>query len=265
MLERELHQGASLLHHAPDTELRVAGLAPVPDALGLESLWHTCAHLQNMGYPVVVLDGCSHESTLRPGLAQVLDQDPWSQTPGHEGFTNASTFAVLPAAHGLQRLAHHAHVDAPVGLSALQQYFHAYALVLIHAPVEWLGPLLQPHAGKPLVMVGSGTTGTQQAYQQIEHLALHMAHAIQVCAVVRGHSESLAARRARAQITTLQRCAVDLLGRPAAGSVVNAENAQDLQRLALQLLENAGTISSAIAAPLLPRGAPASTDFVRSH
>lgn len=265
MLERDLHQGASLLHHALDTELRVAGLAPVPDALGLETLWHMCAQLQRMGYPVVVLDGCSPESEARPGLAQILEQDPWSQPPGHAGFTNGASFAVLPAAQGLRRLVRNADVTGNTGLTQLQPHFHAYALALIHAPVEWLAPLMQPHSGKPLVMVAPGTAGTQQAYQQIEHLALQTERACQVCAVVRGHSESLPARRARAQITTLQRCAADLLGSQPAGSVVNAENTQDLQRLALQLLENAGTISSAITAPLSPRSAPASTDFIRSH
>lgn len=263
MLERVMHQGASLLHHAPDTELRVVALAPVPDALGLETLWHMCAQLQRMGYPVVVLDGCSPESATRPGLAQVLEQDPWSQPPGHAWFTDTNAFAVLPAAQGLRHLLQSADPSAPSGLTHLLPHFHAYALAVIHAPVEWIAPLLQPHAGKPLVMVAPGTQGTQRAYQQIEHLATQAARSCQVCAVVRGPGESLPARSARAQISTLQRCAADLLGRAPAGLVVNAENAQDLQRLALQMLENAGTISGAMR--LHPRSEPTSPDFVRSH
>jgi hypothetical protein len=250
MLERDMHQGASLLHHTPETELRVAALAPVPDALGLETLWHMCAQLQRLGYPVVVLDGCSHESQARPGLAQVLDQDPWSQNLDHACFTNASSFAVLPAAQGLRRLMQGADTGAPSKLAQLQPHFHSYALALIHAPVEWLGLLLQPLSGKPMVMVAPGTSGTQQAYQQIEHLATQAEQACQVCAVVRGSSETLPARRARAQITTLQRCAADLLGMSPASLVVNAESSQDLQRLALQMLENAGTISGATGFPL---------------
>jgi hypothetical protein len=250
MLERGMHQGASLLHTAPGTELRFAAVAGVPDALGLETLWHLCAHLQHLGYPTVVLDGCTPENEAAPGLEQLLEQDPWAETPGPDWHSGAASIAVLPSARGLHRLAHEAQAyGRPAPLAPLQPHFRAYALAVLHAPVQWLGPLLQASAATPLIFTPPGTAGTQQAYRQIKHLALHAGLPSQVCAVVRGR-ESTRARRARAQIATLQRCAADHLGIAQRGLVVDAENPQDLQRLALQLLENGGTIAGAGAPPL---------------
>ncbi len=259
-----MHQGASLLHSAPETELRFAAVAGVPDALGLETLWHLCAHLQRLGYPVVVLDGCTPESEAAPGLEQLLEQDAWSETPGPDWHSAASSIAVLPSALGLHRLAAAAQAGGLPPLAQLQPHFRAYALAVLHAPVEWLSPLLPSHSITPLIITAPGTAGTQQTYRQLKHLALHAGLPSQVCAVVRGR-ESAQARRAHAQIETLQRCAAEHLGLTQHGLVVDAENPQDLQRLALQLLENAGTMADAAVLPLYPGATLAPAHFVRSH
>lgn len=264
MLDRGQHQGASLLHDAPSTELRLAAVASVPSALGLETLWQLCAHLQRLGYPVVVLDGSTPESDAAPGLEQLLSQEPWDEAPGPDWHSGTSSLAVLPAALGLRRLAAQAEAGVPAPLAALHPHFRAYALAVLHAPAEWLAPLLPAHGTLPLVMAAPGTTGTQQTYLQIKHLALHAGLPCLVAAVARGR-ESAQARRARTQIATLQRCAGEHLGLAPLSLVVDAENPQDLQRLALQLLENAGTIADATVLPLYPGATAAPAHFVRSH
>lgn len=250
MLERGMHQGASLLHTAPETELRFTAVAGVPDALGLETLWHLCAHLQHLGYPTVVLDGCTPESEAEPGLEQLLEQDAWAETPGPDWHSGTSAITVLPSARGLHRLACEAQEHGlPSPLAPLQPHFRAYALAVLHAPVEWLSPLLQSHIATPLIIAAPGAAGTQQAYRQIKHLALQAGLPSQICTVARGR-DSAQARRARAQVATLQRCAADHLGITQRGLAVDAENPQDLQRLALQLLENGGTIAGIAPLPL---------------
>ena len=205
-----------------------------------------------------MLDGCAVESTHAPGLEQLLKQDSWRAPPGPLHGDGACV-AVLPAARGLLRLPD----TAP--LAPLHPLFRAYALVLLHAPVHQLAELLPQHTSVPLILTTPGTTGTQQAYRHIKQLAVQAGLSSQVCALVRGDSPAQQ-RQARTQIATLQRCAADYLGLAQQGLVVDADNPQDLQRMALQLLENAGTIEEAVAMPPLYASlAPATAPFVRSH
>lgn len=258
MLERGMHQGMGLLHRAPAEALRFAAVGSAPDALGLQVLWLLCEQLQRLGYPTIVLDGCAVESTHAPGLEQLLEQDSWRAPPGPLHGDGACV-AVLPAARGLLRLPD----TAP--LAPLHPLFRAYALVLLHAPVHQLAELLPQHTSVPLILTTPGTTGTQQAYRHIKQLAVQAGLSSQVCALVRGDSPAQQ-RQARTQIATLQRCAADYLGLVQQGLVVDADNPQDLQRMALQLLENAGTIEEAVAMPPLYASlAPATAPFVRSH
>jgi len=53
-------------------------------------------------------------------------------------------------------------------------------------------------------------------------------------------------RRVRGALQTLQECAQQHLCGPVRTTTIATQNPQDLQRLALQLLENAGTISEAL-------------------
>ena len=81
MLDTSFHQGAGLHSFTPQSELRVLAVASQAQAdRGLETLWHMCASLQRLGYPVVVLDGTACETEASPGLHHLLRQAPW-----HEG------------------------------------------------------------------------------------------------------------------------------------------------------------------------------------
>jgi hypothetical protein len=77
-----------------------------------------------------------------------------------------------------------------------------------------------------------------------------------------------AAERAQAQavLDNLRRCAQQYLGGLVHTAAIHRQNPQDIQRLALQLLENAGSIEAQTAsfAPL-PAAADAAAHFVRRH
>lgn len=259
MLDRGLHQGMGLLKRQPASGLRFAAVAQAPDANALHTLWLLCQQLQQLGYPTLVLDGCAAESEHSPGLAQLLQAGALPVAPQ---WGDGASVAVLPAAHGLRQLP----LDASVPLAPLQPLLRSYALVLLHAPVPQLSALLQPHSIVPLILAAPGTAGTQQAYRHIKHLHLHAALPSLVCALA-GNDSPAQERQARTQITTLQRCAADYLGLTQRGLVLHTQNPQDLQRLALQLLENASTITEAAPPlpPYYPRQAAAAAAFVRSH
>lgn len=248
-----------LLQRQPASHLRLAAVAQASDAAALHTLWLLCQQLQQLGYPTLVLDGCASESERSPGLAQLLQDGALPVAPQ---LGDGASIAVLPAAQGLRQLP----LSDSVPLAPLQPLLRSYALVLLHAPVPQLSALLQPHSITPLILAAPGTAGTQQAYRHIKHLHLHAGLPSLVCALVQGDSPAQE-RQARTQITTLQRCAADYLSLTQRALVLHTQNPQDLQHLALQLLENASTITQA--APALPpyyhRQAAAAAAFVRSH
>lgn len=267
MLDIGFHQGASLHSHTPQDELRLVAVAsPQDEAYGLETLWHVCLHLQRLGYPVVVLDGTARESDASPGLKDLLAHDPWSVGAGLGGGGDTSALAVLPAALGLHALARNPqHLVQP--LQILQPLFRRYALVVLHAPVTTLAsPLMAGTLTAPLLIMAPGKSGVVSSYRQLKHLALHAGLAGMVACVT---SSTAAGQRQLADdsLRALRECAGQHLGQQIRTSSIQAGSPQDLQRLALQLLENACTISAPGAASALPShftaGIPA--HIVQSH
>ena len=216
MLERGLHQGTGLLQNRPWARTRVAAVATAPDAASLDTLWRLCALLQSEGTSVVVLDA----SEANPGLEQLLTSTslctlPSAPTRLDDGAPGS--LAVLPAARGLQQLSTQAQPGTLCSLyqtcdttgtplARLLPMLRAYDLVLLHAPMSCLGPLLQPHGIRPLLLAQPGAEGTQEAYRQLKHLALYTGLSAQLCVVVAQPGDG-AERAARTQLATLQRCA----------------------------------------------------------
>lgn len=250
----------------PQVDLRLLAVLSQRDApMGLELLWQVCSSLQRLGYPVAVLDGTARETDNSPGLEHLLAAPSWQggmDTAGHP--TSASSLAVIPAAHGLVRLAERAAWnDGPV-LRRLHPLFRAYAVVVLYAPPETLAPLLRGSPTVPLVLTGPGSAGVMQSYHQLKHMAVHAGVHCTVASVLPpGQSGRL--RQSGAALQALQQCAERHLGTPLRTTTVQAASPQDIQRLALQLLENACTISAA--SPVLPTNNSPETPahFVRSH
>ena len=245
-LDTAQHQAAGLHGFTPEQQLR---LLPVvspasADHAPLEALWQLCSSLQRLSYSVVVLDGTARESDRAPGLAQLL---AGLSLPG--GAAASSSLAVLPAGRGLAQLARSA--AGPAALAPLGTLLRSYSLAVLYAPVELLAPLLHASAGVPLVMTGPAAQGLVGAYRQLKHLALHAG--LPACIVASIRPPGVQARPAQTAeaLATLQRSARAQLGLRIHTTTVAAERAQDIQRLALQLLENACTMDAGqpVAAP----------------
>ena len=270
MLEACFHQGAGLHRFMPQARLRVLGVAAPEHAApqALEALWQVCAALQKLAGPVLVLDGTAGESQEAPGLLHLLQQAPWHEREGAiaGGAAHASaSLAVLPAARGLPRLLHLAKDAQAPALQGLLPYFRAYGMLVLYAPADLLGVLLAQTAGMPLVLMSGDAEAVLAGYHGAKQLALHAGLTSRVVALLeRGD----AAERAQAQavLDNLRRCAQQYLGGLVHTAAIHRQNPQDIQRLALQLLENAGSIEAQTAsfAPL-PAAADAAAHFVRRH
>ncbi|MDR6214103.1 hypothetical protein [Paracidovorax wautersii] len=266
LLDTGLHQGSSLHSFMPQADLRVLAILSRPGTpLGLETLWQVCASLQRLGYPVAVLDGTAEETEDAPGLEHLLAAPSWQGSLcADTGAAGSASLAVIPAAHGLVRLAERSHWNDGSALQRLHPHFRAYALVALYAPPETMAPILRGSATVPLILAAPGAAGVVQSYQQLKHMTLHAGLQCTVASILPpGNARRAAA--AEAALQTLQRCSERHLGTPLRTTTVKASNPQDIQRLALQLLENAGTMGAA--SPMLP--ASHHTDvpahFVRSH
>jgi hypothetical protein len=268
MLDTGFHQGAGLHSFTPQAQLRVLAMASQDRASsGLEMLWQICANLQRLGYPVVVLDGTALETDEAPGLSHLLQQAPWNDGLGVSATASATSVAVLPAARGLHQLQRQAYTDGTPPLQGLLPHFRAYGLVVLHAPAGLLGPLLTHTSTMPLAVMEGGSAGVLTCYKSLKQIATHSGLPCTVASVLQ--KDTVAERRkTMAALRTLQDCAERHLGGRVRTTTVSAHNSHDVQRLALQLLENAGTITG-------PLGTLPSTSvtglsgtplhFVRSH
>lgn len=265
MLDIGFHQAAGLHSFTPQSELRVLAVASEGNAaLGVEALWQICAILQRLGYPVLVLDGTAQETEDSPGLLDLLQQTPWNNGVSMNMGATASSLAVIPAAKGLAQIGQTARRTHAAPLQSLLPYFRTYGLMVLHAPASTLGPLLTHTATIPLVVMGQGSAGVVNSYKSLKQIALHTGLPCMVAALLRG-SSAAERRKTQSALLTLQRCAERHLGGPVRTTTIAAQNTQDLQRLALQLLENAGTLSELQTAlpPYDPNSTPA--HIVRSH
>ena len=259
MLDLSLHQGTSLHCHTPEIELRLSAVVSQgPNGRALETLWQVCSHLQRLGYPVIVLDGTAEESYAAPGLQHLLTSTPRGNGSFAIGGAHASSLAVIPAFQGLYTLACNSpHVSQP--LQALQPLFRQYALIVVYASVATLStPLLKGTATAPLLLMQPGKSGIVSSYKQLKQLALHTGIAGTVACIT--DSDRPAQRREiDGELHTLRQCAARHLGQQIGTTSIYAASAQDMQRLALRLLENAGTLGApshgapAYAAPANPR------------
>ena len=265
MLDLGFHQAAGLHSFAPQSSLRVLAVASQGNTgNGLETLWQICASLQRLGYPVVVLDGTAQETEESPGLFDLMQQTPWSEGNPLNTGASASSLAVIPAAHGLQYLSRSAGHTHSSPLEGLLPCFRTYGLLVLHAPASTLGPLLTHTTTIPLVVMGRGSAGVLASYKNLKQIALHTGLPCMVAALLQGNTTS-ERRRAQSGLRTLEACAERHLGAPVRTTTISTQNPQDLQRLALQLLENAGTMGESLTALPPSNMADTPAHFVRSH
>lgn len=264
LLDTILHQATGLHSFTPQRDLRLLAVLSQPDSgPWLEMLWQLCSSLQRLGYPVVVLDGTAAESDQAPGLEQLLGATPWPGTEALDAAAASASLAVVPAARGLARLADPAQHPPGAALPRLLPLFRSYALMVLYAPPEQLAPLLRGSASVPLIMTGPGAQGMVRSYRQLKHMALHAGVGCTVASILPPHTAAHPRQTAEA-LATLQRSARGHLGLQIHTTTVAGARAQDIQRLALQLLENACTIDAPM--PMLPaHSLSALSPLERSH
>lgn len=262
MLDAHLHQGAGLLGFMPRNGLRVLAAASderTPESLDM--LWQACAALQRFGYPVMVLDGTTEETETAPGLLQLLSQPPWADA-AHQFVPDVTSLAVLPAAIGLQQLAR----SAPPHLSPLQPLlpcFRAYAVLVVVAPAHVLASALQHTDITALVTMHPGAKAVVHSYQVLKQMALAAGTPCLVAALT--PTGEPARQQAVDALRALQLCAQRHLDTQVHTTVIRNGHAPDSQRLALQLLENAGTIDGALPTSRLNPTAASPEYSIRSH
>ena len=265
MLDIGFHQGAGLHSFTPQTELRVLAVASQGNAAtGLEALWQICASLQRLGYPVVVLDGTALETEDSPGLLHLLQQTPWNDGASMNMGATASSLAVIPAAKGLAHIGRETRGTHASPLQGLLPYFRTYGLMVLHAPASTLGPLLTHTATTPLVVMGQGSAGVITSYKSLKQIAVHTGLPCMVAALLHGNTAA-ERRKTQSALQTLQGCAERHLGGPVRTTTIASENPQDLQRLAVHLLENAGTISGSVTALSSSNVTNVAAQFAWSH
>ena len=240
MLDTGFHQAAGLNSFTPQAQLRVLAVASQERASsGLEMLWQICANLQRLGYPVAVLDGTALETDESPGLSHLL-QALWND--GLNASASVTSVAVLPAARGMLQLQRQAYSEGTPPLQSLQPYFRAYGMLVLHAPAGLLAPLLTHTSTIPLAVMEGGSAGVLSCYKSLKHIATHTGLPCTVASVLQTDTPA-ERRKVLGALQTLQDCAERHLGGRVRTTTVSANNPHDVQRLALQLLENAGTIN----------------------
>lgn len=229
------HQGAGLRQARPADGLRLIPLVSQgEERLEQPLLWQLCQALHAYGYPPVVLDGTSRESQAQPGLVDLMQHLPWSAL----GATEDSDWAVMPAALGLQALAH---TPPPQRLEALAGLFQGAGVLVLYARAELLVPLLAGSGVQPVLAVAPGRQALLRGYQTLKQ----MRPGALVPTLVSLARSSLrnADQLARTTGRNLQQCARTYLGcETVMFTVRSAPQAEhrddDVHRLALLLLEN---------------------------
>ena len=227
-------------------------------------LWAMCTHLQALGYSTVVLDGSANESADAPGLIDLLEHNLWIEAAQGTSTPNDQLLAVLPAARGLATLAPRERTSA-VPLQRLQPLLRRYAVVVLYASVPVLASCLTTeNTASPLLLLEEGDEAVMKTYADLKWLALHAGLTGTVVRLVNGQLQRAAAHQ---QLRSLGECAETHLGRLPRTLALDPGRPADLQRLALQLLENAETLAPEGVYAALPsaRGALRATHFATSH
>ncbi len=234
MLDANVNQAAGLCGLANPTVSRlVAVVGHGQRQVELPVLWGLCSAWDSMGLPVLVLDGMASETDDNPGLLQLLSNPHLH----FEEDTCSELWGVMPAALGLDFLS-----TNPMTFEMLGHIFGNYGVVLIYANATLLPQMFRGSGLSPLVLLTHQSASSVSAYRVVKHLLLHDQLRPTVANIaVLSHVNTV--MPTYSSLHNLQHCAKTFLGfNPDALTLrTTAQNGcteDDIQRLALQLLEN---------------------------
>ncbi|MDD2925677.1 MAG: hypothetical protein PHW99_10950 [Rhodoferax sp.] len=200
----------------------------------LPLLWGLCTRWADMGLSVAVLDGHTQETAQNPGLTQLLDH-PLGRFMEEE---SPASWSVIPAAAGFVRLS----TGNLLG-SKVSELFKHFAVVLVYANASIMAQLLKGSGLTPLLVVPPLRSSALTAYQALKQLLLDGQLHPTVANIVLEPTVS-AAMPSSLPAQSLLNCATTFLGYSAQPLTITAsartdQSWEDVDRLALQLLENA--------------------------
>lgn len=243
MLDRPANQAAGLLELAiPQAPKLMAVVSHGDEQSELPVLWRLCTSLADFGYAVTVLDATTCESETNPGLEQLLDYAYWrgSENP------DAPAWNVIPAGAGLQSL------NAEPGrraqnLQHLGRLFFHEGVVIVYGKAEWLTPLLAHSGIKPLLALAPVKRSLLTSYLALKRLLLK--GGLEPTIVNMVDDKRAATRLERGAVTlNLSDCARNFLGFEVNAIDIRTPDddkpCADIQRLALQMLESALTLTA---------------------
>jgi hypothetical protein len=235
MLESCVNQAAGLQSLALQASPRLVAVTSHGEQKGeLPLLWGLCGAWEDMGFPVIVLDGHAQESPQNPGLSRLLD-NPLERFQDER---DIGLWSVIPAASGFEKLASTGFTSRTVG-----DLFQNYAIVLIYANADTMTHLLKGSNLNPLLIVAPLKSSSLTAYRALKQLLLD-AQLQPTVANITLVPNAAASMPSITPAQHLQDCAEAFLGysrKPLSitASAQAESSRDDINRLALQLLENA--------------------------
>lgn len=237
MLESVWHQGTGLHWQGAQSSLRVLPVVPSGDQADATALWMACAHLQQQGYPVVVLDGTVQESDTAPGLQDLLQPSQgYAFTTLNAEIDNPLSVATLPAARGMVQLQHKASVTGERPVDLLYRYVRNHAVLVLWAPAPLLAGMLHGCSVAPIQLVSAQSRNVVSSYRALKQLFMGC-----------GQMPRLVAMRPAdygldSALKSVSQCAMRHLRSEPLCEQFDPMQPRHLQRWALQCLEHSETV-----------------------
>lgn len=203
----------------------------------LPILWQMCSALTGMGYSVAVLDGTQAETTLHPGLLELLDY--------RFGFaaddTDAAGWTTIPSALGLQNLLTLGSNRA-LHLARICQPFRPGSVLILYAGADTIVKLLPAGQCEPILCVSAEKNSLLTSYLALKRLLLKGGMEPLVLNVGAGKRDN--GRQAVKAAMNLSDCAKNFLGYELKAIPINTSpdkslHSADLRLLVLRMLDSA--------------------------
>ena len=220
----------------------------------LPLLWQLCLSLVNFGYSVTVLDATTAESDTNPGLEQLLENALWDSSSK----SDTPAWAVLPCANGIQTLLEGPGASAQ-NLHQLGPLLPAEGIVVLYCKVEWMVALVGDWHVEPLLAVSPVKTSLLTSYIALKRLLITSKLRPTIVNMLQEPNLFVSAQQSPLS-AGLRECAKKFLGHALktldiAEQQADAAPCEEVQRLALRLLESAVPLGAKSATRGVMRGA----------
>ncbi len=265
MLESTLHQAAGLLALSQQRSSKLFAMVSHGDERAeLPLLWRLCWSLTDLGYAVTVLDATTTESNDNPGLAHFLQ----GSFPPYRDDQSAPTWTVVPAAQGIEFLCS-TQKQAGDGLQRLGAALSKDGVVILYGKADSLVTLLGHSDAEPLLAVSPSKTSLMTSYLALKRLLIKGKLEPTIVDIAPTAANNSAKMEATV-VSNLSECARNFLDYqvktiPIAAFSDDEPPTQELQNLALRMLESATPLGTHWAAQRSISKSISAPSFAESH